>query len=111
MPTYGYECKDCKEQFETFQSITADPLKIHDGCGGELRRLIYPVGIAFKGPGFYVNDYANSGKKETPANKTGANAENGTGSESKTETKTESKPKAAAAAAPAATPVSSGSSS
>jgi putative FmdB family regulatory protein len=103
MPTYGYECKSCKEQFETFQRITEDPLTIHDGCGGELRRLLYPVGIVFKGPGFYVNDYAKSAKSdngpssakaEPKAESTESKAE--AKSETKTETKTESAVKAAA---------------
>jgi len=58
MPTYGYECLGCHAQFETVQSIKADPLTTCETCGGTLRKRIYPVGIAFKGDGFYVNDYA-----------------------------------------------------
>src|ERR1700722_18361725 len=58
MPTYGYECLECADLFEVVQSIKDDPLKNCRLCGGSLRKRIYPVGIAFKGPGFYVNDYA-----------------------------------------------------
>ena len=58
MPTYGYECLSCDNQFEIFQSIKDDPLKTCESCGGTLRKRVYPVGIAFKGSGFYVNDYA-----------------------------------------------------
>lgn len=58
LPTYGYECEKCGDRFEVFQRITEDALTEHDGCGGAVRRLLYPVGIVFKGPGFYVNDYA-----------------------------------------------------
>jgi putative FmdB family regulatory protein len=83
MPTYGYECGTCNEKFEVFQRITEDALSVHDGCGGSLRRLLYPVGIVFKGSGFYVNDYAKSEKKET-STKPGEGA-----SETKTETKAE----------------------
>jgi putative FmdB family regulatory protein len=93
MPTYGYECAACKEKFEVVQKITEDSLKVHEGCGGSLKRLLYPVGIVFKGSGFYVNDYANAGKKEKaekPAeNKSETKSEGG---EAKSETKTESKP-------------------
>jgi len=65
VPTYGYECTACREQFEVFQRITEEPLAIHEGCGGELRRLLYPVGIVFKGPGFHVNDYGSkNGRSE-----------------------------------------------
>ena len=64
MPTYGYECLSCPNQFETFQSIKDNPLTTCDACGGSLRKRVYPVGIAFKGSGFYVNDYApKSGAK------------------------------------------------
>lgn len=63
MPTYGYECNDCKNAFETIQSIKDAPLTVCESCGGSLRKKIYPVGIAFKGAGFYVNDYAD--KKTT----------------------------------------------
>ena len=58
MPTYGYECLSCDNEFETFQSIKDDALTTCGECGGALRKKIYPVGIAFKGSGFYVNDYA-----------------------------------------------------
>jgi putative FmdB family regulatory protein len=65
VPTYGYECEKCGDRFEVFQKITEDALTEHDGCGGGVRRLLYPVGIVFKGAGFYVNDYAkqNGGAK------------------------------------------------
>jgi len=62
VPTYGYECTRCNEQFEVFQRITDAPLTTHEGCGGELRKLLYPVGILFKGPGFHVNDYGKTGR-------------------------------------------------
>ena len=58
MPTYGYECVSCDNQFEIFQSIKDDALTTCETCGGKLRKRIYPVGISFKGSGFYVNDYA-----------------------------------------------------
>jgi len=62
MPTYGYECEKCREQFEVFQRITDAALEVHEGCGGRVRRLLYPVGIVFKGAGFHVNDYGPNGR-------------------------------------------------
>jgi putative FmdB family regulatory protein len=62
MPTYGYECNSCRNEIEVFQSIKDDPLTTCESCGGTLRKRIYPVGIAFKGSGFYVNDYAPKSK-------------------------------------------------
>ena len=57
MPTYVYECRSCQESFEAEQSIKDAPLT-DCPCGGTVRRVIQPVGIAFKGSGFYVNDSA-----------------------------------------------------
>ena len=56
MPLYEYQCDDCGLRFERRQPITADPLKDCPECGGEVHRLIHPVGIIFKGKGFYVTD-------------------------------------------------------
>ncbi len=58
MPTYVYECKSCEKVFEADQRITEDPLTDCTLCGakGSLRRLIQPVGVMFKGSGFYIND-------------------------------------------------------
>jgi len=58
MPTYGYECIGCSRNFEVFQKITDDSLTQCEVCGGVLKKKIFPVGIVFKGSGFYVNDYA-----------------------------------------------------
>ncbi len=93
MPTYGYECAVCKEQFEVMQKITDEPLKVHEGCGGPLRRLLYPVGIVFKGPGFHVNDYGKSGRNGAGVK----SAETKTETETKTDTKSDSKPEPVAA--------------
>ena len=92
MPTYGYECLSCDNQFEIFQSIKDDALTTCSECGGTLRKRIYPVGISFKGSGFYVNDYAakpsgTSGSGEPV--KTEAKVD--TGAEVKSEAKTEPK--------------------
>jgi len=67
MPTYAYKCKDCNHEFETMQKMTDDPLTECPKCHGPLTRLLFPVGIVFKGSGFHVNDYPNS-KKSTSGN-------------------------------------------
>ncbi len=85
MPTYGYECLSCDNQFETFQSIKDDALTICGECGGTLRKKIYPVGISFKGSGFYVNDYATKS----------SGGEAGASESVKADAKTESKPESA----------------
>ena len=61
MPTYEYKCLDCGTTFETFQSMTEDPLTTCHDCGGRLKRLIGSgAGIIFKGSGFYCTDYRSS---------------------------------------------------
>ncbi|HEX5322444.1 MAG TPA: FmdB family zinc ribbon protein [Capsulimonadaceae bacterium] len=58
MPTYAYECTGCGRSFEAFQKMSDSPLALCEECGGALKKLMFPVGIVFKGSGFYVNDYA-----------------------------------------------------
>jgi len=68
MPTYEYECQDCKEHFELFQSITASPVKDCPKCSGNVKRLIGGgSGIIFKGSGFYATDYRKGKNPESPA--------------------------------------------
>ncbi|MBM3246039.1 MAG: zinc ribbon domain-containing protein [Candidatus Omnitrophica bacterium] len=58
MPTYDYECTQCRHSFEVSQKITAAPLAKCPKCGFQLRRLIGKgAGIIFKGSGFYATDY------------------------------------------------------
>jgi putative FmdB family regulatory protein len=100
MPTYEYKCSACGNRFEKFQSITAAPIKKCPKCGkNKVQRLIGTgAGLIFKGSGFYITDYRDSGYKEK------AKAESGGGGENKTETKadnkTESKSETTAAAEP-----------
>ncbi len=56
MPVYTYECEDCGERFEARQSFNDEPLTVCPTCEGKLYRVIQPVGIVFKGSGFYVTD-------------------------------------------------------
>jgi len=56
VPTYQYVCTECGGQIEAVQKFTDDPLTVHDACGGRLRKVFSPVGIVFKGSGFYRTD-------------------------------------------------------
>jgi len=56
VPTYQYTCTDCGEQVEVVQKFTDDPLTVCPACGGKLRKVFSPVGIVFKGSGFYRTD-------------------------------------------------------
>ena len=57
MPTYAYECKTCKHNFDVFQKMSDDPVKKCPECGKAVRRLIHGgTGVIFKGGGFYNTD-------------------------------------------------------
>jgi putative FmdB family regulatory protein len=64
MPTYLYRCSDCGHSFDFFQKFADDPLTECPECGGPIRRVPQPVGIVFKGSGWYVND-SRDAKKST----------------------------------------------
>jgi putative FmdB family regulatory protein len=78
MPIYEYACTACGERTEARQSFTDPPLEICEVCGGVLRKLYSPVGIVFKGSGFYSTDGKSSSKPPKKADKDA-------GSETKTE--------------------------
>ena len=62
MPTYEYKCTECDERFEIEQSIQEDTLTVlaGDDHQHQLKKLFSPVGISFKGDGFYRNDARSS---------------------------------------------------
>ena len=62
MPTYEYRCTDCEEHLEVVQSFADEPLTQCPNCGGQLRKVFSPVGIVFKGSGFYKTDSRGAGK-------------------------------------------------
>jgi putative FmdB family regulatory protein len=59
VPTYQYTCTDCGEPVEAVQKFTDEPLSVCAACGGRLRKVFSPVGIVFKGSGFYRTDSRN----------------------------------------------------
>ena len=65
MPTYEYACAACGHEFEEFQSIKADPIRICPRCGK--RKVERKIGIGgaviFRGGGFYETDYRSEGYK------------------------------------------------
>jgi len=69
MPLYEYECETCGVRFERRQSFKDEPVRICPECGGNVHRLIQPVGIVFKGSGFYVTDNRASSPTATPGKK------------------------------------------
>ena len=68
MPLYEYECESCGVRFERRQHMEDEPVKTCPECGGDVHRLIQPVGIIFKGSGFYVTDNRAKSSTATPGN-------------------------------------------
>ena len=71
MPVYTYKCTECGHQFEARQRFSDDPITECPVCGSHVRKVITPVGIVFKGSGFYVTDNKN-GKTSSTLNGTGS---------------------------------------
>ncbi|MDP3047522.1 MAG: zinc ribbon domain-containing protein [Chloroflexota bacterium] len=64
MPIYEYECKSCGVHFDRKQRWQDEPVKHCPECPGEVRKVMQPVGIVFKGPGFYKTDNSSSGERQ-----------------------------------------------
>lgn len=96
MPTYTYQCDSCGHGFEAVQRFADDPLSECPQCGAAIRRVIQPVGVVFKGSGWYITDSrpkssdGGSAAKEKTATTTNGDAAK--------------KPEPAAAAKPEKTP-------
>jgi len=82
MPTYEYRCQACGEHLEVVQSFQDEPLTECPKCGGTLRKVFSPVGVVFKGSGFYRTDNRSS--------RSGAKRESTKTETTKTETTKES---------------------
>jgi putative FmdB family regulatory protein len=67
MPIYEYECRSCGKRFDRMQSFHDEPIRVCPDCGGETRRVFQPVGVIFKGPGWYINDSRKSTSESTSA--------------------------------------------
>lgn len=67
MPLYEYQCLPERHTFEVRHGFNENPVSTCAVCGGPVRRVIHPVGIVFKGSGFYVNDSRKSGSTAQPA--------------------------------------------
>jgi putative FmdB family regulatory protein len=84
VPTYQYTCTECGEPLETVQKFSDEPLTVCPACGGRLRKVFSPVGIVFKGSGFYRTDSRKSAtaaalatKDKSPAESSSSTSDSG----------------------------------
>lgn len=99
MPNYEYECAKCHKNFEIFQSMKDDALKVCPknrcrqkkwGKGRVKRKIGAGAGFIFKGSGFYITDYRSEGYNKSKAKSDSAAAGGGASSDSASSTKTDS---------------------
>src|SRR4051795_9368070 len=88
MPTYEYACKQCGQHLEIVQSLREDPLRVCPNCDGELRKVFSPIGITFKGSGFYKTD-SRSSSSSSSSSKSSESSSSESSSSSKSESKSE----------------------
>ena len=103
MPIYEYRCEN-GHVFDTMQRISEDPLTECVQCDAPVKKVLHPVGISFKGSGFYSTDYNKKGTKSeskdsaktAESTTNGASGSEGSGEKKpeKTTTSTESAKKA-----------------
>jgi putative FmdB family regulatory protein len=87
MPLYEYQCEKCGDLFEVMQKFSDEPVKVHEKCGGHVRRLLSAPALQFKGSGWYITDYAKG--SNPPSGKAGAEASNNSDSGKSQSTKSE----------------------
>jgi putative FmdB family regulatory protein len=67
VPLYEYQCDACGCRFEVIQKFSDPAVESCKECGkGPVRRLLSSPAIQFKGTGWYITDYAQKGKSESP---------------------------------------------
>lgn len=68
MPIYTYRCANCGVQFEKTQKFSDQPLQWCPECGKKALNKVYqPVGIVFKGSGFYSTDHRSPSGASRPS--------------------------------------------
>jgi putative FmdB family regulatory protein len=92
VPTYQYACTECGEQLEKVQKFSDDPLTVCPNCSGRLRKVFSPVGIVFKGSGFYRTD-SRSGGNGSLSGKDASDAKDGKDGKDKAESGSKSSDK------------------
>ena len=88
MPVYTYRCENCGVQFDQKEGFNDPTMVVCPECEEKsLHRVYRPVGIVFKGSGFYATDNRSpSGQKARSQDK-----EEGTAKSEKTESKVSEK--------------------
>lgn len=109
MPLYEYRCRNCNHQFEVQQSFSDDALTVCPECQGELRKVFNPVGISFKGSGFYKNDSRGSSSSSSSSSGSTGSGSSGDGGGSEGSSTASKEPASSTSSASSGSSTSSGS--
>jgi putative FmdB family regulatory protein len=85
MPIYEYKCDKCGDIYELIQSFSDEPLRVHEGCGGAVHRLISAPALQFKGSGWYITDYAKGSNTQAGKADNGGKGDTGKGDSGKSD--------------------------
>lgn len=109
MPTYSYACTECDNRFDAVQAFTDNALEECPQCSGRLRKLFGPVGVVFKGSGFYRTDSragssssSSNGETKKSSTSTESSSSSGSSSDSSSAPKSNGESKSSARAPAAA---------
>jgi putative FmdB family regulatory protein len=107
MPTYSYRGTQCDHQFDYVQKFADSALTECIECGGPVRRVYSPVGVVFKGSGWYINDSRKSatgnGSKDTATAAENGKADGSSPTDSANDKKTDGKDSATSTSSAKAT--------
>ena len=83
MPVYTFQCENCGVRFERLMGFNDPVLTYCPECNKKALRKVYtPVGIVFKGSGFYSTDHRSSSGS---FNRTSKSSDSGSETEKKSE--------------------------
>ncbi len=106
MPTYVYKFIDTGDTIEVQQSFSDDSLTeaVHPVTGETLpvKKVFTPVGVTFKGGGFYKTDSRGGSSKSSTAAST--SSDSGSSASSSSSDSSSSTPSSSSTATPASTP-------
>ncbi|MBN1148119.1 MAG: zinc ribbon domain-containing protein [Anaerolineales bacterium] len=86
MPIYTYRCSNCGVQFDQQQKFSDPPLTRCPECSKKTLHKVYqPVGIVFKGSGFYATDHRSPSGASRASKEKEEKSESKSGSEAKSE--------------------------
>jgi putative FmdB family regulatory protein len=96
MPIYTYRCTNCGVRFDQQQKFSDAPLTRCPECNKKtLQKVFQPVGIVFKGSGFYSTDHRSPSGQQSRGHKheSDESGEKSAASTSESSAKSDSGPK------------------